>query len=312
MKILMLITLSLYCVRVQSQVTKTFTGSDYKVIYTQNEGRISGNYKSFYTNGNKRAQGQYLNNYRIGKWTVWDENGTKKVERNYASPLEYKKDFPEPSTEEVVTLMSEPIYKLEYNDKNYIENFFVEERAVYWSKRVWRIIEPGNNSELFKDDFLFEKLYHLIEDSSITAYNGKTDQFKTQLETPLAKIEDVKVLHYKIKEDWFFDIDRFVMESRIIGICPVVVLNSDTLDLFWVYFPEARAHFAKSTISFINQPNHVKSLDDFFFFRCFSSLIIKESNVFDRQIDPNKLDSESERIEINIIEKEHDLWLGFY
>ena len=52
---------------------------------------------------------------------------------------------------------------------------------------------------------------------------------------------DVK--KYRVKEEWFFDKQRSVMEVRIIGICPVIdrrdedgIYTGET-SLFWVYFP---------------------------------------------------------------------------
>jgi hypothetical protein len=61
-------------------------------------------------------------------------------------------------------------------------------------------------------------------------------------------------------------------------------------------------------------PTNVKSLDDLFFFRDFASEIIKESNVYDRFINdyfsvPDIAD-EAQRIEVSIIEAEHDTWLN--
>jgi hypothetical protein len=61
-------------------------------------------------------------------------------------------------------------------------------------------------------------------------------------------------------------------------------------------------------------PTNVKSLDDLFFFRDFASEIIKESNVYDHFINdyfsvPDIAD-EAQRIEVSIIEAEHDTWLN--
>ena len=292
-----------------SQEIKTFYFENYKVVYTITNGRISGDYKSYYSNDSLRSEGCYLNNYRIGKWVVWDVYGVKKVERNYSSPLEYKTIFPKPSTQGPIPLLLESVYELEYNDKNYIQYCFIEERSILWSKRVWRNIKQETNPTLFDDNFMFSTLYYLVKDSSIIAYRAYSDKFKSKLIDPLKKITDYKVIKYKLKEDWFFDVDRLVMESRIIGICPVVEFGTDTLDLFWIYFPEVRAHFAKVTV--LDQPKRVKTLDDFFFFRCFSSQIFKESNIFNTEIKPEDIEVEAEIIEIKIIEKEHDIWLSF-
>ncbi|MBL4862477.1 MAG: hypothetical protein JKY09_05605 [Crocinitomicaceae bacterium] len=73
----------------------------------------------------------------------------------------------------------------------------------------------------------------------------------------------------------------------------------------------------KSTQLMMRLPcDKVKSLDDLFFFRCFSGQIYKAGNVYDRKISDymtgdKELDKESLRIDIDLIEDEHDLWIQF-
>ena len=67
--------------------------------------------------------------------------------------------------------------------------------------------------------------------------------------------ETKDVVHYLIKEEWFYDKQRSVMDVRIIGLAPVVeVLDQNTGDfkgyktLFWVYYPEARVRLSTKSI----------------------------------------------------------------
>ena len=128
---------------------------------------------------------------------------------------------------------------------------------------------------------------------------------------------DVK--KYRIKEEWFFDKQRSVMEVRIIGICPVIdrknedgVYTGET-SLFWVYFPEARKILSKAEV-FNHRKNDAARLtyDDIFHKRFFSSRIVKESNKYDRKISEYKegIDAllEAEKIKEEIFNLEHDLW----
>ena len=128
---------------------------------------------------------------------------------------------------------------------------------------------------------------------------------------------DVK--KYRVKEEWFFDKQRSVMEVRIIGICPVIdrrdedgIYTGET-SLFWVYFPEARKILSKSEV-FNHRKNDAARLtyDDIFHKRFFSSRIVKESNKYDRKISEYKegIDAllESEKIKEEIFNLEHDLW----
>ncbi|MBF45831.1 MAG: gliding motility protein GldN [Flavobacteriales bacterium] len=128
---------------------------------------------------------------------------------------------------------------------------------------------------------------------------------------------DVK--KYRVKEEWFFDKQRSVMEVRIIGICPVIdrrdedgIYTGET-SLFWVYFPEARKILSKAEV-FNHRKNDAARLtyDDIFHKRFFSSRIVKESNKYDRKISEYKegIDAllEAEKIKEEIFNLEHDLW----
>ena len=127
------------------------------------------------------------------------------------------------------------------------------------------------------------------------------------------------IVRYELKEDWFFDKQRSVLDVRIIGISPVVFSrNPETLEidglknLFWLYFPECRYVFQNFFVFNNANDSQRMSFDDLFWKREFSSFIKKESNVYDRKISPNwtGLNAllESERIKEEMFEKEHDLW----
>ncbi len=129
------------------------------------------------------------------------------------------------------------------------------------------------------------------------------------------------VMGYRLKEDWFFDKQRSVIEPRIIGIAPMIYAVNEKGErregnlqqpLFWVYYLEARKLLANAEV--FNRENDAerRSFEDIFEKRMFSSYIIKESNVYDRNISAyvqglNAL-LESDRIKDDIINMEHDLW----
>ena len=135
----------------------------------------------------------------------------------------------------------------------------------------------------------------------------------------LEAYEASDIIRYDLKEDWFFDKQRSMLDVRIIGICPVVYnINSltDAVDgvkpLFWLYFPECRYIFQNFFVYNPENDAQRMSFDDLFWKRDFSSYIIKESNVFDRKVNPNwsGLDAllESERVREEMFTFEHDLW----
>jgi gliding motility associated protien GldN len=198
---------------------------------------------------------------------------------------------------------------------------------------------------------LIDVLMDAIEEGTITAYGNayKDDEFKSPMSESDIKgigidgeaveiieiyddeIEDYRpdtilnvfyrfnVRKYRVKEEWFFDKQRSVMDFRIIGLCPVMdkydddgVYKGET-SLFWVYFPDAREVLSKAEV-FNHRKNDAARLtyDDIFHKRFFNSYIVKESNKYDRKINAYKTGInallEAEAIQEEIFNLEHDLW----
>ncbi|WP_027138603.1 type IX secretion system ring subunit PorN/GldN [Gaetbulibacter saemankumensis] len=130
------------------------------------------------------------------------------------------------------------------------------------------------------------------------------------------------IMEYRIKGLWYFDKRQAEMKYRLLGIAPVAPdvnfidsENPDLVELFWVFFPDAREvlHEAKS---FNNKNSSMPfSFDHVLNSRRFSAVIYKEENVQeDRQIkdyvSQNALMQllESERIKDKIRDFELDMW----
>jgi gliding motility associated protien GldN len=125
-----------------------------------------------------------------------------------------------------------------------------------------------------------------------------------------------------VKEMWFFDRKRSVMDVRIIGICPIRVFfeqedtnkeNIQKKKLFWVKYPEARPFLAQKEVFNAFNDSEMRSFDEIFYKRFFSGFIVQESNVYNNRIvaayalGVESL-QESERIQNMIFQFEHDLW----
>jgi len=122
------------------------------------------------------------------------------------------------------------------------------------------------------------------------------------------------VLRYKVKEDWFFDKQKSVLEVRILGLCPSEYMEDkgEYKDWFWVYFPACRPIFAKYEAYNTQNDAERRSFEDIFWKRLFNSYIYKEQNVYDRNINQyaQGIDAllESDRIKNDIFLYEHDMW----
>jgi len=289
-----------------------------KCTYQTNQGRIDGHYISYYKNGIKKTEGTFENNYRKGKWTVWDTTGRIHTQRNYENPFTFKKLIPVPSNDKPAVLLDIPQYTLKYNKDGYIDYFYVAERMVFMSKRLWRFIPLNNNPLIFENNKILQIIQKNIPNKNITAYSITSDDFLKPLPSGMIDTANIKIIGLNIKEDWFFDTERLVSETRIIGLCPMAVntITHDTTALYWIYFPEIRKYLAQEKIKDTKLPSYINTLDDLFFFRYFSSSIYKEENVYDRKITDyyktrEEIEKEAERIEINVIESEHDIWVSF-
>jgi gliding motility associated protien GldN len=146
----------------------------------------------------------------------------------------------------------------------------------------------------------------------------ESDEYVTIIDS--SKFDSRSVKKYRVKEEWYFDKQRSVMDVRIIGLCPMMELYDDNnvykgadRYLFWVYFPEARNVLSKAEV-FNHRKNDAARLtyDDIFHKRFFNSYIVKESNKYDRSINEYRqgIDAllEAEAIQEEIFNLEHDLW----
>ena len=298
-----------------NKIKHNYESTTIKISYETTQGRMDGNYVSYYSNGKKKSEGKFENNYRSGLWTVWDSTGKIRMQRVYENPFVFKRIITETPNAKPIDMLDTSRYTIKYNKDGFIENFKLEEKMVTWSKRIWRTITPKENPILFDDDKLFKIIYKNILLNNITPFSVDNDEFTKEI--PL-KIDTAtaKIIGYKIKEDAFFDNERFVSETRIIGICPVVFnkIYNTTSDVCWIYFPEIRKCLATEKIEKKELPEKIKTVDDLFFFRYFYGEIYKETNVYNWSIADyykgNKLHNESERIELEMIESEHNIWLN--
>jgi gliding motility associated protien GldN len=125
-------------------------------------------------------------------------------------------------------------------------------------------------------------------------------------------VQPKQIVKYLLKEDWFFDKERSILDVRIIGLAPVIQTDSSENILFWVYFPQARdvlknyyVYDAKSTVG-------GNTFDHLFMTRRFNAVVYKESSLYDRKIEDYRFGAdalyESEKVKNTIRTFEHDVW----
>jgi gliding motility associated protien GldN len=237
-------------------------------------------------------------------------------------------------------------------NRKFIPYTYLREGDVQWSKRVWREIDMREkvNQPLYYPVeavngriSLFQLLQKYILSEQILAFSDEEFLKKMELAEVKAKIVTCdsisessvdangneiitkvfkcdstsiyrNIRKYRLKEDWFFDKQKSVMEVRIVGI-GVFTYDEDKeadRELFWVYFPACRPLFAQHEVYNTKNDAERRTFEDIFWKRQFNSNIVKESNVYDRGLNEYSkgIDAllENERIKKDIFQYEHDLW----
>jgi gliding motility associated protien GldN len=195
---------------------------------------------------------------------------------------------------------------------------------------LWRGVKNGDIDKVYDDSYFsyernpkqLEASMSLVDttDIGIEQLNaeGKVDpEFITR-----RNITAANIVEYHIKGLWYFDKRQGELKYRLLGIAPVAPdvnfideENPDLVELFWVWFPDARTLLHESKA--FNEKNSAIpiSFDHLLNSRRFSGIIYREENVYqDRRIKDYISDNaflmllESDRIKEKIRNFEQDMW----
>lgn len=171
--------------------------------------------------------------------------------------------------------------------------------------------------EEFKTKLSFENAKQAFT-REVTIPVQDTSSGEITIKTIIDTIGSTDITQYWIKEEWFFDKQRSVMDVRILGIAPVMETKDEQGEfkgykvLFWLYFPDCRNYFSKFNCYNSYNDEQEMTFDDLFQKRMFGSYISQESNVYNRPIVAyaHGTDAllESEKIQQDIFKFEDNLW----
>ncbi|WP_134092131.1 gliding motility protein GldN [Olivibacter sp. XZL3] len=192
----------------------------------------------------------------------------------------------------------------------------VNQKNIRFYKRVWRDIDlKDEQNAIFAipGASLMEGIMKGIKEGKLTPYNPEDDGFKTRLSAregearftdsvlvpifdnegnqidakmTLNEFNPEKVTKFRIKEDIFFDKQRGKLETRIIGVAPLMTINSSAeladavgeTPAFWLYFPQLRYTLVQMDVSDPDRELYDMTMDDLFVQRKFSSRIVRQSS----------------------------------
>jgi gliding motility associated protien GldN len=199
-------------------------------------------------------------------------------------------------------------------------------------------IKSGKITEVYGDDY-FNSKKSLKDMESVFTYTDTVaagiDEYNTDIEGYKSgkKVLDKQYINvtelaasdvsgYRVKGFWYFDKRQSELKYRLLAICPVAVEardkakgNTETIDLFWVYYPSVRDALHESK-AFNNRNSAMPiTFDQLLNSRHFNGVIYKEENVYgDREIQDYMKDNaqmqllESERVKDKIRDFEQDMW----
>ena len=251
-----------------------------------------------------------------------------------------------------------------FNDPSYRKeiNGIISSNGVGEYLRLPKVSDPLDTFDIIKTNQAAQEYIDsmVLSDSDYALLSGlDKDKFKFWWDAanPSSILrKDPKILYlasnsifgYNIKEDWFFDKQRSLLDRRIISIAPLarysVDLTSDLSErgdllvynkegksfkyengefieytdnyeereVFWLYFPELRNVMVNYFVYNDKSDAQWMSFDDLFWKRQFNAQIYKSSDKFDREIEDYKygVDAlyEAERLKDEIRKWEIDVW----
>ena len=230
---------------------------------------------------------------------------------------------------------------------------YVDDRDVLWSKVVWEFIDlnqkinlpyyfpidtigistnrrslfdalvkgikQGKIKDTYSDSFFTSKITKSEIDSRMTSIredNGYIDTIRLQS-------QDVK--GYMIKGMWYFDKRQGELKYRLLALAPMSedvqsmgvegIEDEELYELFWLFFPSVREVLHDAKV--FNPKNALQpiSFDHMLNARRFSSIIIREENIYGNRaisdyVRGNSLFQllEADKIKEDIRNKEMDMW----
>lgn len=230
---------------------------------------------------------------------------------------------------------------------------YVDDRDVMWSKVVWEFVDlnqkinlpyyfpidttnisqdrrslfdtlvkgirQGKIEEAYTDSFFTSKITQDEIESrlvNVREENGYTDTYNLQTED---------IGGYMLKGMWYFDKRQGEMKYRLLALAPMGkdvqtlgvegVEDESLYELFWIFFPSARQVLHDSKVFNPMNASHPISYDHLLNARRFSSVIVREENIYGNRaisdyVRGNSLFQllEADKIKEDIRNKEIDMW----
>ncbi len=216
-----------------------FSNGNKHFEYEVSNNLFNGSFTSYYENGKLRMKGSFTNNQKTGVWTTWDENGIKRSERKYADDYSFEiiNEWDAKGVAADADVLRQKNARIVASRSKSIL-----EKQMRYIQRFWKTIPADNSSNefLFKDNAFFQ--YLITQSSAGLLYIFTEDRFATPIKDAkqLQEYKQATAVEYLIKEERVFTRDHEVMHTKVLGICPVVMINGEKKEVGWFYLPDVR------------------------------------------------------------------------
>ncbi len=164
----------------------------------------------------------------------------------------------------------------------------------------------------FSCEKLIQKLIRIDSVESFFIDENGIETFEKRLQSDTINAASIKSVLFN--EVWYFNKKWARLEKRIISIAPVwhnPKTNKDEV-IFWIYYNEAREWLSSFPSYSRCVDGTTRTYEQLFYNKFFNSKILKESNVFDRNLieNVNAFDAllKSESVKDEILKNEEGMW----
>lgn len=297
--------LSIYFILSSSLVT--FAQNDLQI----SEGRLNGEYSHFDNENQTTTSGKFKKNLRSGEWTVRDSSNQVVLTRKYHSIYSYTEKHTNVDQKKEEGFSTK--FSLERASVGLYQFPNIENSNVLWSKRVRSVLPKNQNEILYAQNYL-DKIESFIKAEKFILYAN--DELSQILPPENINFKNNKLRAISVKKDYFFEKISKMMQERIVAITfHLESLDTGVESRFHVFYPsEGRKLFSSFKISDDNKL--IQNIDDLLFFKNYSEIIYQEENLNpEKPLDLKNIDKykkESDAIKRQILEVEHEYWVGEY
>lgn len=308
----------LFCLLITNHVLSQnavheYSDVDVSVEYTTEDGKLHGQYLSYYPDGSKKVKGNFRYNQRTGTWKLWDKSGKLIETRQYQNNLVYA--YQNDDMEDVVP------YKPQCDTAGLYAFYPITEHMVAFSKRSLSVIIPEDNPALFNGEPFLKLLKPNQGDETFQAVQVFDDFSMQALDIP--REENMKIIGFKIMQEFVYDTVRMIMEPRIAFIAPVIldIIDGDLYDDNWLRFDSVYPAMGSVEVNVSGFQQDITTLADLFFWQAYTYKMVQadefnsgfsktsiNAKVFKEKAVMEKALANSDNKRIRFIELEHDLW----